>query len=427
MADNDQQTTNSETENVTVTSIHVGTDDNEIGVGSTSSDVVDTGGGDDIIYETGGSNIIDTGSGNDGSMNVGGTGWDIVMGGSGNDSIIGPSNGFLNARGGSGRDIIIGGNNTDYIFGDEGDDSLIGGGGDDYIVGGEGDDWIVGGTGNDTFVYGKGDGDDIIIDFGVGNDVLNLTKLGGTITFEEIQAVTTVDAYGNAEIDLSQWGGGTITLFQVDPSTLTAEMFSLPTGEAAGDSDGVFQDPDVSSVHLGTSGDDVIDLSASATAVYVTGGEGNDTITTGAGSDTLIGGEGQDTLIGNAGDDLLMGGEGNDNLDGGEGDDWLIGGEGDDTLTGGAGSDTFVFSPGQGNDTITDFTVDEDEINLMIYTDITSFDDLTLKQDGLNAVIDLTSQGGGKIVLEGVNVNDLDEFDFAFHTPPADSTESDGI
>ncbi len=420
MADNDGQT-NSEAENTNITTIQIGSEGSDVGIGTPGSDIVDAGGASDVVFETGGSNLIDTGSGNDFSMNVGGSGWDVVMGGSGNDSIIGPRDGYLNARGGSGRDIIIGGNNTDYIFGDEGDDSLIGAGGDDYIVGGEGNDWLSGGTGDDTFVYGKDDGNDIILDFGVGNDVLDLTKLGGTITFEEIQAVTTVDAYGHAEIDLSQWGGGTITLFQVDPSTLTAEMFNLPTGEAARDSDGVFQDPDVSSIHMGTSGDDVIDLSASATAVYVTGGEGNDTITAGASSDTLIGGEGRDTLIGNAGDDLLMGGEGNDNLDGGEGDDWLIGGEGDDTLTGGTGSDTFVFSPGHGNNTITDFRVDEDEINLMFYKDITSFDQLSLTQDGLNVVMDLSSQGGGKIVLEGVTLSDLDEFDFTFYTPPTDA------
>ncbi|MEN8918505.1 MAG: Hint domain-containing protein, partial [Octadecabacter sp.] len=42
-------------------------------------------------------------------------------------------------------------------------------------------------------------------------------------------------------------------------------------------------------------------------------------------------------------------------ISGEEGDDTLIGGAGGDVLTGGAGDDTFVYEPGDGNDTITDF------------------------------------------------------------------------
>lgn len=45
------------------------------------------------------------------------------------------------------------------------------------------------------------------------------------------------------------------------------------------------------------------------------------------------------------------------------------GGTGDDTLTGGAGADTFVFAPGDGSDTITDFETDDDTINLSQFGD----------------------------------------------------------
>jgi hypothetical protein len=41
---------------------------------------------------------------------------------------------------------------------------------------------------------------------------------------------------------------------------------------------------------------------------------------------------------------------------GGENDDFLDGGAGNDTLTGGSGSDRFLISQNQGQDTITDFT-----------------------------------------------------------------------
>jgi hypothetical protein len=73
----------------------------------------------------------------------------------------------------------------------------------------------------------------------------------------------------------------------------------------------------------------------------------------------LVGGDTGINLIGGEGDDLIVGGDG---------DDVLIGGLGSDILTGGDGSDTFkwtVDSVDEGAvDTITDFTVNEDMIDL---------------------------------------------------------------
>ena len=106
---------------------------------------------------------------------------------------------------------------------------------------------------------------------------------------------------------------------------------------------------------------------------------------------------------------------GDDTLDGGAGDDILTGGAGDDTLTGGADSDTFVFAAGHGSDTVKDFADGEDLIDLSAFVDITSFDDLTVTQDGENTVIDLTSHGGGTITLEGVTATDLDGDNFTFY------------
>ncbi|WP_105069563.1 T1SS-143 repeat domain-containing protein, partial [Vibrio jasicida] len=67
-------------------------------------------------------------------------------------------------------------------------------------------------------------------------------------------------------------------------------------------------------------------------------------------------------------DSYLVGGDTGINLIGGDGDDVLIGGLGSDILTGGDGSDTFkwtVDSVDEGAvDTITDFTVNEDSIDL---------------------------------------------------------------
>ncbi|WP_409589175.1 cadherin-like domain-containing protein, partial [Vibrio jasicida] len=73
----------------------------------------------------------------------------------------------------------------------------------------------------------------------------------------------------------------------------------------------------------------------------------------------LVGGDTGINLIGGEGDDLIVGGDA---------DDVLIGGLGSDILTGGDGSDTFkwtVDSVDEGAvDTITDFTVNEDSIDL---------------------------------------------------------------
>ena len=73
----------------------------------------------------------------------------------------------------------------------------------------------------------------------------------------------------------------------------------------------------------------------------------------------LVGGDAGINLTGGEGDDLIVGGDG---------DDVLIGGLGSDILTGGDGSDIFkwtVDSVDEGAvDTITDFTVNEDSIDL---------------------------------------------------------------
>jgi Ca2+-binding RTX toxin-like protein len=71
------------------------------------------------------------------------------------------------------------------------------------------------------------------------------------------------------------------------------------------------------------------------------------------------GGGGVENLTGTNFNDLLIGTNGDNVLIGLDGNDTLIGLGGNDTLTGGRGAgsaDTFVFNPGFGHDTITDFS-----------------------------------------------------------------------
>ena len=120
---------------------------------------------------------------------------------------------------------------------------------------------------------------------------------------------------------------------------------------------------------LGLDGDDT--LFGGIESDSLDGGNGNDSLDGGSENDILIGGDGNDTLLGGSGNDSLDGGSDNDSLDGGSGNDTLDGGDGNDTLlgsggndslTGGSGSDHFAYTASnQGIDTITDFTIAQND------------------------------------------------------------------
>ncbi len=91
----------------------------------------------------------------------------------------------------------------------------------------------------------------------------------------------------------------------------------------------------------------------------------------------------ENTLQGGLHRDILIGGIGADALYGNEGDDILVGGKEDDTLNGGIGKDKFVFTPGDGNDIIEDFSEVDDVVDLRHFS---SF--LDLYDTNLNNIID---------------------------------------
>ena len=122
---------------------------------------------------------------------------------------------------------------------------------------------------------------------------------------------------------------------------------------------------------------------------------------------------GDNVLRGGPGIDILYGYEGNDELYGGGDADRLYGHEGADRLYGGDGEDVFTFGSGHGNDTIGDFTVGEDLIDLYPLR-LSGFDALALSSASGGVMIDLSGHGGGTILLEGVQVTDLSAADFLF-------------
>jgi parallel beta-helix repeat protein len=88
---------------------------------------------------------------------------------------------------------------------------------------------------------------------------------------------------------------------------------------------------------------------------------------------TVQGTAGNDTLLGGAASEIFYGGAGNDTINGGAGGDILVGGAGIDKLTGGTGADTFRFiaqsdsyrnATAGFDDTISDFDVTQDKIDL---------------------------------------------------------------
>lgn len=72
------------------------------------------------------------------------------------------------------NDSINAGNGNDLVFSGNGDDALDGGNGRDTLNGGVGDDILSGNSGNDTFAFGQGFGNDVITDFGRGNNRIDL-------------------------------------------------------------------------------------------------------------------------------------------------------------------------------------------------------------------------------------------------------------
>lgn len=142
---------------------------------------------------------LDLGAGND--LYRGGKGSIVdgrIVGYDGNDSLFG----------GDGEDSIEGGVGNDKLYGNDGDDVLWGGVGLDLVVGGDGDDVMSGGSQSDVFRIGKHSGDDVIVDFQNGLDVIDLTRLAiaGPNKLAQVQAAAHGVA-GGSIIDLDALGG----------------------------------------------------------------------------------------------------------------------------------------------------------------------------------------------------------------------------
>lgn len=90
-------------------------------------------------------------------------------------------------------------------------------------------------------------------------------------------------------------------------------------------------------------------------------------------------------LTGTTGNDILQGHDGDDIIASGVGDDILRDGQGSDVMTGGAGEDVFILSADGALDTITDFTLGEDTLDLSLWPMLRDISQLqfSLRPDGM--------------------------------------------
>ena len=288
--------------------------------GNDDHDILEGGSGNDTLFGYGGRDHVLGGSGDD--FVYGGDGRDIVRGGSGNDVVDGGSgDDFL--FGDSGNDHIIGGHGWDRLFGGEGNDFLEGGDGDDVMIGDAGDDLMIGGAGKDHFVFRGNFGNDVIREFELDKDVIDLRLVSEAIRFSEL---TIEDVEGGCGVRITHEAlDGSIEIRGIAASDLSASNFRMPDGETT-------------TITIGGAwfARPTDEYNGSASSALYINGEGDGTAYGNGGQDRIFGGEGDDHLDGGSAADAIYGEEGDDVIEGGYGPDRLFGGEGNDELRGGA-------------------------------------------------------------------------------------------
>ncbi|WP_171254680.1 calcium-binding protein [Acinetobacter sp. NRRL B-65365] len=248
---------------------------------------------------------------------------DVIYGGKGDDVIYG----------GAGNDLLDGGADNDKIYGDIGADKLVGGAGNDYLDGG---------AGNDTYIFSLGDGQDTIQ-----SSEDNPNKLDRIVFNDGIEV---------AGVSLKRQGNDLIIKYSENDQITVKNYFDSNGATASRIDQIVFAD--------GT----VWDVGYIKQQVLVPT-ESNDTIQGYNSADQLSGLAGNDSLFGNAGNDTLIGGAGNDYLDGG------------------AGNDTYIFSLGDGQDTIQSYENNANKLDRIVFNDGIEVAGVSLKRQGDDLIV----------------------------------------
>ncbi|WP_439888761.1 calcium-binding protein [Pseudomonas sp. MBLB4123] len=359
--------------------------------GHPDDDLIHAGAGDDIVHGQEGSDEIHAGEGND-TLN-GGDGDDALYGDAGGDLLNGDW-GDDQLYGGDGNDILHGGAGNDHLYGEAGDDHLYGGGvldggaGNDYLegsgllIGGEGNDtlkgegfdtlqggagddlieaysnaWnqgsntIQGGTGNDTiygsfgedtYIFNLGDGHDLLIERRANEAYSNIEPTADTLSFGEGIAASDLSFHRRGLDMIIEHANGTDSITVQNWFKEPNDHFKLEHFVFADGSELSQAEVEGQVIWHGTSGVDS----------FIGYRDLNDSMRLGAGDDKAWGRAGDDVIHGEGGNDYLDGEAGDDTVYGGAGNDQLMGGVGNDLLSGGTGDDKYVYTLGDGVDTI---------------------------------------------------------------------------
>lgn len=197
----------------------VGSGGNDRIVGTQAANRLDGGRGNDTIISKDGSDRLFGGRGDDNLVATrnddqlfGGTGSDEMSGGRGNDRLDGAE----------GADALFGGRGNDFLFGSFGNDTLVGSEGADRIIGGTGGDRLIGGAQRDTFVFNEWSGRDLVKDFQIGFDRIELVGALSDMSLAQV-IDTAVGGVGFVRLELSASATVVlrdVTLDQLDELTL---------------------------------------------------------------------------------------------------------------------------------------------------------------------------------------------------------------
>lgn len=234
------------------------------------------------------------------------------------------------------------------------------------------------GGGDDAILVGSGK---VIIDGGEGTDVVDYSKM---------------EAKGAEFVSINDESGNYIVSRGIDGKAYIEEVNTHTTRVGKRTEKIEYRD-----VVLENTSYQVTDELYSIEKVI--GTSWNDIFKGGSQSDIFYGGDGHDVINGNDGNDQLFGGNGKDIINGGDGDDIIHGGKHNDLLNGGDGNDIYIFSRGDGFDTITESGGVND---LLIMEDIKATD-LSFKRTGNSLELQVLTLSGDGIQSgrDGVKFN----------------------
>ena len=291
-----------------------------------------------------------------------------------------------------GDDKIWGYNGNDTIFGGDGDDDIYGGTENDTLIGETGDDCIEGGEGDDTYIFNLRDGNDLIYEwFGIDRIVF-----GEGINFQDV----IIDRRGE-DLDIKYSDMDSVVVKGAYNGYCDDRCFL----ENIEFSDGTILDKAAvnreASIRYGSDADEEITGYNNYSGYDV--------------NEILYGLGGDDTIYGYNGNDTIFGGEGDDSIYGGNEDDTLIGGTGNDHHEGGEGNDTYIFSLGDGKDTIAEW-YGADKI---VFTSGIRYEDIRMEKKDNNLSIRYSDED--VITVTGIDqerreVEQLELEDFALYT-----------